>query len=451
MFLSLPRHQRDLDENVRPAALVSDPNSTSQKFLLFVRNGFGNKVTAYHLDLTKLFGRKCERNDDHVERSDFEKWYARNIRNNPDCLLGAKTWYWRRKADAECMVQESFKEPSKTEENCDCTDEDFECDYNYILKDGECVLEGKEIMKDGSCTKEGDTYVGSSGYRKVPGNSCKGGLNKDEPKMKPCTLQEAPTDISHKLSKFNSPMLSGFQYFIKSSVVMFLSESQEVWRSTDDGLSWTRTLPDAGRFLGIYPHDTDEKLVYLFTNKDIYVSRDRGESFDRHDLPVPPNRFGLPLIDFHPDSDSENWLLYLGQMADECFTRLYRTTDAGSTWALVDTWVDKAVYARHQKLDMPRHGIYSMSWKVKNQPASVCQDDLYSTEANPLQMVYMLDSDKNRVVNFDHVVQFYVVDKFLAVAVVVVVFDFYTPRMSNVLRVLLLILASLLCSTPLLK
>ncbi|KAF9402884.1 vacuolar protein sorting/targeting protein PEP1, partial [Podila epigama] len=405
----------DFEANLRPEALFSDPESTSQKFLLFVRED--STFYGHHLDLTRIFDRKCERNDDNLDRSDFEKWYARNLRNNPDCLMGVKTWYWRRKGNAECMVQESFKDPVSVDVVCPCTDEDFECDYNYVLKDGVCVLEGKEIMPS-ECKKEGDTYLGSSGYRKIPDNQCDRdkGLKKDEPKTKTCTAEAIPTDIKHSVTKFEVPMGTGFQYFLHSSVIMFLTESRQAWRSTDDGSTWTRVMPDAGKFEGLFIHDENEKLAYLFTREALFVSHNRGETFERRELPAPPNSFNFPLVDFHPDSNKNDWLLYLGQKPGECHTTLYRTQDAGRNWAEVDTWVNKAVYASHRTYDMPDHGIFSMAWK-KPLPLGSCQDELEQTDANPLQMVYMLDSDSNRVVHFDFVTQFYVVEKFLVVAV----------------------------------
>ncbi|KAF9114475.1 vacuolar protein sorting/targeting protein PEP1 [Mortierella sp. AM989] len=406
----------DIGDSIRPGALTSDPESTSQKFLLFVRAG--SKYSTYQLDLSNVYGRKCELNENNLDRSDFEKWYARNLRNNPDCLMGVKTWYWRRKADAECMVREAFTDPRKTDEICPCTDEDFECDYNYVLKDGQCVQNGKEAMPEGTCKKDGDTYLGSSGYRKIPGNSCDSekGIKKDEPKTKTCTSDNISTDIPHSITKFDSDLVGGFHYFLKSSVVMLLTESFQAWRSTDDGSTWKRILPEGGRVTGIFIHDENEKLVYIFAGGNMYVSHNRGETFDKRDLPAPPNRFGFPLVDFHPDSDKNDWMLYLGQMENECFTRLYRTQNAGRNWAQVDTWVDKAVYASHRKLDMPDHGIFSMAWK-KPMPANVCQNEVTSTDIHPLQFVYKLDADVLHLSFFDHVVQFYVVEEFLAVAV----------------------------------
>ncbi|KAG0000029.1 vacuolar protein sorting/targeting protein PEP1 [Modicella reniformis] len=97
-------------------------------------------------------------------------------------------------------------------------------------------------------------------------------------------------------------------------------------------------------------HDENEKQAYLLTNKDIYVSRNGGDTFDQFDFPARPNQFGFPLIDFHPDKD-------------ECFTRLYSSQNAERSWAEVDYWVDKAVYASRRKLDMPDNGVFAMTWK----------------------------------------------------------------------------------------
>ncbi|KAF9426712.1 vacuolar protein sorting/targeting protein PEP1, partial [Entomortierella beljakovae] len=378
---------QEFGDNVRPVALTSDPESTSQKFLIFAHQQ--ESYVSYHLDLTNVYGRKCDLNEGNEDRSDFEKWYARNLRNQPDCLMGVKTWYWRRKANAECMVREAFTDPKKTDEVCPCTDEDFECDYNYILKDGQCVLEGRDDIPEGSCKKEGDTFLGSSGYRKVPGNSCDSekGIKKDEPKTKTCSAEHVSTDIAHSVTKFDSAFVGGLQYFLRSSVIMGLTMTGQVWRSTDDGSTWKRLFADVKHIRHIYIHDENEKLVYVITTEDVHVSHDRGENFDKHALPAPPNRIGGPLIDFHPDSDKNDWILYLGQKSDECFTRLYHSKNSGRNWAEIDSWVDKAVYSDHRKLEVSDNGIFEIAWK-KPMPLDVCQVDPISTDVHPRQMVY---------------------------------------------------------------
>jgi Sortilin, neurotensin receptor 3, C-terminal len=40
--------------------------------------------------------------------------------------MGHKQFFWRRKKDAECTVGEKYKDPEPVDENCVCTDEDYE-------------------------------------------------------------------------------------------------------------------------------------------------------------------------------------------------------------------------------------------------------------------------------------------------------------------------------------
>ena len=63
-------------------------------------------------------------------------------------------------------------------------------DYNYIRNNDECIPIGPEPIEAGVCTGSPDqTYMGSSGYRLVPGNTCdqSRGVKKDAPISKKCS------------------------------------------------------------------------------------------------------------------------------------------------------------------------------------------------------------------------------------------------------------------------
>jgi hypothetical protein len=69
-------------------------------------------------------------------------------------------------------------------------DNDLASDYNYIRDGDVCVPVGPEPIPAGVCVDDRDkTYMGSSGYRRIPGNTCdrERGLKKDEPVEKPCS------------------------------------------------------------------------------------------------------------------------------------------------------------------------------------------------------------------------------------------------------------------------
>ena len=67
----------------------------------------------------------------------------------------------------------------------------FCSDYNFVNQDGKCVPVGPEPIPAGEC-RTGDTsktFMGSSGYRLIPGNTCdaSAGIKKDDPVEKPCS------------------------------------------------------------------------------------------------------------------------------------------------------------------------------------------------------------------------------------------------------------------------
>lgn len=67
----------------------------------------------------------------------------------------------------------------------------FTSDFNFIRDGDECVPAGPEPIPAGVCEgeRENEKYMGSSGYRLVPGNTCEkdGGVVMDRPVEKPCS------------------------------------------------------------------------------------------------------------------------------------------------------------------------------------------------------------------------------------------------------------------------
>jgi hypothetical protein len=91
--------------------------------------------SVFAMDFEGMRSRKCKLDKDG-NGGDFEKWYARyDDDGKPDCLMGHKQFFWRRRQDAECSVSQKYKDPEPIEENCPCTDEDYEWynSTNYAL------------------------------------------------------------------------------------------------------------------------------------------------------------------------------------------------------------------------------------------------------------------------------------------------------------------------------
>lgn len=48
------------------------------------------------------------------------------------CLFGSKISYIRKKIDAECFNRREISDLRKVQGACECSEEDFECDYGYV-------------------------------------------------------------------------------------------------------------------------------------------------------------------------------------------------------------------------------------------------------------------------------------------------------------------------------
>jgi len=119
-----------------------------------------------------------------VADSDYENFIPHTYQND-QCLLGRIVQYVRRKKDAKCFN----KHPDKAEKirNCQCTQEDYECDYYYVRKFNgdkmECVPSDAPEAKDQIEKLKFPPhrcygyYNETRGYRKVSGNSCQDGVD----------------------------------------------------------------------------------------------------------------------------------------------------------------------------------------------------------------------------------------------------------------------------------
>lgn len=112
----------------------------------------------------------------------------------------------------DCYVGEKYRDPVTHEDNCECTNADYEwfvlrrlvylltpfwltfvepcSDFNFIRQGDDCVAVGPEPVPAGICSADdpNQIYKGSSGWRKVPGNTCEGGVERDEKVDKKCSM-----------------------------------------------------------------------------------------------------------------------------------------------------------------------------------------------------------------------------------------------------------------------
>ncbi|KAJ3106319.1 vacuolar protein sorting/targeting protein PEP1 [Phlyctochytrium planicorne] len=409
-----------------------DPDSTSNKMIIFLTDAENpNKNFIAHVDLGPTQTRKCE-------SKDFEEWTPMDD-GKVVCIMGEQLTYKRRQKDVECSVEKKFKHPDISSKVCECTELDFECDFNFrpgnVEADAKRTCEpiGPSLDEPENC-KKGQKYQGSSGFRKIPGNKCEKGKALDQKVERECKEDSVKKSKPKLASKVFDDLVERFLYMRKSTTVFFVTMAGTVWRSDDEGLSWSEpdSLHDTKPIKLVGFHDTDDKRLYFFNENDIFYSADGStskSSLNKLDTPVPYNFLQALILDFHPTE--KDYLVFVGggrgcPDPSKCFTEVYLTLDHGKSWLNdkkpVETWATKCVWAHDfgfgEKTSLAKDAVYCSSYKYKN--GKIGQDAMggRGTDDNPLQLVLITNGGKDRRVLIDKgVVTFYVVDSFLTVAV----------------------------------
>lgn len=164
--------------------LATVPSDTSLKFIMIGLNSNMNQ-NLITLDFSSIYQRQCDLGLDRGNDRDYEYFTPKQQDKNSGCIFGHESKYLRRKSNAECFVGAAPLELGyKIEKNCACTRDDYECDYNYELSiSGTCKLvKGLESkLRMDMCNDPSTTYwYEPTGYRKLIGSTCEGGLVLDK-------------------------------------------------------------------------------------------------------------------------------------------------------------------------------------------------------------------------------------------------------------------------------
>ncbi|KAF8864345.1 Oligoxyloglucan reducing end-specific cellobiohydrolase [Acephala macrosclerotiorum] len=429
----------ELETKLRPIQLTTTQDSTSLKFILEGIDDSKPEAKGYivAIDFDGLHERQCK--DD-----DMEKWYARVDENGqPTCIMGQKQSYRRRKADADCFLKQEFKDPQYISEECECTDADFECDYNFIRSTDrkECNLAGALALPEGECKAFGpdDTFKGSSGWRKIPGNKCKrtSGKQKDDPIDRKCVdaggSPPATGNPDHQAQQvFSGKNFKNKVYLERSGVistgddetVLVLTEDG-VFISQDHGKKWEQIFKDEA-IVAIYPHPFFNDMVFFLTpSKKVFYSTDRGKNIRSFNTPNEPNVDGYPIMNFHPNN--KDWIIWIGARdcpGSECHAVASITTDRGDgDWKTLQRYVRKCEFIREpetgylslelaqKKIDVPENKREKLIYcEVRKRESNDLKD-------NPWRLVSSWDffNDEPKV-HFENVVDFATMSEFIVVA-----------------------------------
>ncbi|KAF9889489.1 vacuolar protein sorting/targeting protein PEP1 [Aspergillus nanangensis] len=409
----------ELKHKIYPRMVTTTPDSTSLKFLVVgprKSNGRPEEDTdfiVYAVDFKGLHERKCEKDD-------FDpKWPARLDENGePDCLMGRKQFFRRRKADADCFVDEEFKDAPEIFELCKCTAQDFECEYKHNEDGKGCALPTSLTPPDGQCKKPTDKFKGPSGYRLIPGNECirEGGENLDEDIERSCEdMGNVPKDgdISVKKHSFDSdPHIYRYMERQSSSsgddeTVFLLTKEGDFHISHNHGKTWEQPLKGKS-FAQITLHPYNSDMAFLLTDgTEGLWTVDRGHTFNPFKTVVPPNkeRYLSPLV-FHPQH--KDWLLWIGAAdeckSDACHNDAYFSKNRGASWDLLLRYVRKCEFE-------------SSEFREESEKRVFCEQHKSENLENPLQLRSSDNFFDDSEVRFEEtLVSFATMSEFIVVA-----------------------------------
>lgn len=410
--------QTKLSDPVNARVLTTTPDSTSLKFILVGTVGGGSKTKyfIYSLDFSGLHERDCG-------DGDFENWPARlDEDGQPSCLMGHKQSYRRRKADAVCFVNQEFKDPLPSFEPCSCTERDFECDYNFVRDPDDkkkCIPATTLPRPKGACEDGQKTYSGSSGFRLIPGNECKGGDDLGGETDRPCTdTVKAPANgkVTHTTKTFNADGFREYYYLERTTTstgddetVIMRTATGTVYMSRDHGKTW-HTIPALKHenILAIAPHQYFNDVVYFLTGtRKVFYTVNRGDTVGSFKAPHPPNLDGLSSIAFHPDY--KDWLIWTGAVdcgsssKGECHSEASVSEDRGDTWRTMQKYVQKCEFIKKEGRGGTEKLVYCEQYKDEKL-------------GNTLQLLSSDSWFAHSTVHFEDVLTFATMSEFIIVA-----------------------------------
>ncbi|KAI2625140.1 hypothetical protein GGS21DRAFT_309303 [Xylaria nigripes] len=411
--------------SVSPWALTTTQDSTSLKFVLTAMKDSKKSPSfcVISIDFEGL-------HEDTCQDSDMEDWYARTDDNGPSCVMGHTQKFRRRRKDAKCFIKKEFKEPIVESSPCECKNTDFECDFNFIRVGGECQQEGPVLIPEDACKSDDpeETFMGSSGWRLIPGNQCERGDRKDKKSEWKCSdSKPRPSNSTGEIGVTFETFKGDFDLLEKhylergelsssdSETIIarprkIFGDSGGIFITHDHGKTWTASKALQGKDIyAIIPHDYVRDMAFFLTTKEkVYYTTDGGKTIDSFTAPNPlyPKAAGSTLR-FHPDRPE--WLIWHGLKChdDKCHLEASRSFDRGDNWVTLKRYVDRCQFTG------------SSAYKFRSKPQIVCSVRTHENndiDSNPLQLMYTDDFPANEfTVALENIIGFATMAEFIVV------------------------------------
>lgn len=170
------------DSSILAKEVVTQPGERLPVFLIYGHRDSTDPWKVFQINMTSVLGSVCN-------SSAYVTW-------NDTCLLGVQRVISTRNWTIHCHMGSNFRRVISGRK-CACTKDDFQCDYGFERKDFDqrCtpIRQGvdlnHQIIPD-NCT-EGANYSRTQGFRKIEGDTCENGAEKDFlPVLTPCPANE---------------------------------------------------------------------------------------------------------------------------------------------------------------------------------------------------------------------------------------------------------------------
>jgi len=418
------------DLKVSPWTLTTTQDSSSLKFLITAQTGSRDSPSfvVISVDFEGL-------HEDTCKDGDMEDWFARKDKDGkPSCIMGATQKFHRRKKDAKCFIKQEFKEPLPETTRCDCTDADFECDFNFVRDGDECKLEGTLSPPKDACNTDNpdETFMGTSGWRLIPGNQCKrtkGGQKDEKKKWKCSDAKKRPSSGSGKIDVTFHAFKGDFDLIEKhylergdlsssdDETIIAMPEKAfdgpgDVFVTHDHGKTWEapKELKDKGISNIVTHPQVKDMAFFLSSKKEVYYTTNRGRSFDSFEVPLPMKaRSSLSPFSFHPNHP--DWIIWHGEKCPDgqCHLEASVSIDRGDNWSTLARYVEHCEFTG------------SKAFQFRSERQIVCsarERESKDIDNNPLQLMYTdeFNPEHEFAVALGHITRFATMAEFIVVA-----------------------------------
>uniref|UniRef100_A0A3P9BP80 VPS10 domain-containing receptor SorCS2 n=1 Tax=Maylandia zebra TaxID=106582 RepID=A0A3P9BP80_9CICH len=264
--------------------LLSEPGDETLVMTVFGHISYRSDWELVKVDFRQSFPRQCT-------ESDYDSWQFTDQKEEK-CIMGQERTFRKRKDTAFCIKGKSYTS-ALTNKPCQCTEKDYNCDYGFEqshMETDRCIA---DFWYDPDSPPEdchlGQTYMSSTGYRKMISNSCEGEPNKQQSSKKHSCPLLAPKGLRVGIKGQMLAVAPG------DDITFTVHQEQGDTSST----KYQVDLGDGVRTIYQNLTVTDEPIQHRYENPGIYKVKVKAENMAGHDEATMYIQVTAPLQEVH--------------------------------------------------------------------------------------------------------------------------------------------------------